>query len=146
MCSYSLSKKKKKKETHPNDSTTYPAKLAAVLGLKLQGLTESAMRYQPQLRCCADGGTDRAAAKTCSENRAGFPGTSLPEQPSGHSFSKELKTDGTRPGERGVGMRVASTLQWTHRLTCISHAGLRSQAEHLLWLTLHVGHMSMQGC
>lgn len=79
---------------------------------------------------------NRAAAKTCSENRAGFPGTSLPEQPSGRSFSKELKTDGTRPGERGVGMRVVNTLQWTRRFTSISHAGLRLQAEHLLRLTL----------
>ena len=54
-----LCQKRRRRKKHPNNSTTYPAKLAAVLGLKLQGLTESAMRCQPRLRRCADGGTEQ---------------------------------------------------------------------------------------
>lgn len=33
-------------------------------------------------------------------------------------------------------MRVANTLQWTSQFTSINHTGVRSQAKHLLWLTL----------
>lgn len=90
---------------------------------------------------------NRAAAKTCSENRAGFPGTSLPEQPSGRSFSKELKTDGTRPGERGGGHEGgehAAVDPPVHK-----HQPRWAEIAGRAFVTadpLHVDHMSMQGC
>ena len=91
-------KKEKEKETHPNDSTTCPAKGPAVLFMKLQGAQSQLSGPQPRPGCCVGGKRDKAATKTCSENSAGFPRAFLPEQRSGCDFSKQLKADGTGRG------------------------------------------------